>query len=330
MESSKLIDTLEIRDFSKKMSATYGFIRQNFASFWKSLLLIAGPPIVVGGIFTGDIFNRFISANISQRTSGFVGDDYDYFNSGMFWLQMLSVVVFLWLGGVITVATTYGYLRAYHGHKRTDIPLAEVWTNVRKSFWRHFGTMILFSLISGIIIFVAALPVFFIVSVVSSTVWIVGVLMIGFVVFTVYFTSNFFMIFVCREMEKSSFGEAVQRILYLVKTKTWSTFGITSINLYIQYAMSLVLFVPWYIIQLVTLTHSVNASEEYGSSGFLPFVNIVFMALYFLFYILLYAIPMLGIGFQYFNLVEIKESRGLMQNIEAFGKEPQSVADEHY
>jgi hypothetical protein len=335
MENSRLIEPLEIRDFSKKMSATYGFIRQNFASFSKCMLLIAGPPVVVGGIFMGDIFNRFMTASVSRASAGrYNGDQYDYFNSGMFWLQLLGVFIFLSIGGVITVAATYGYLRAYTAHKRIDIPLVEVWTNVRKSFWRQFGTMLFYLLISGLIILVIAVPVFFVVGFIAPAMWIVSVvLMIGFVVLTIYFTSNFFMIFICREMERSSFGESVERIRYLAKGKTWSTFGVTSINLYVQYGMSFILLVPWYIVQIITITHTRDydyASAYSQQDGFLPIFNMVFIVLYFLFYILLYAIPMIGIAFQYFNLVELKESRGLMQQIEAFGTETESVTDEHY
>jgi hypothetical protein len=331
MESSRLIDTLEIRDFSKKMNATYGFIRQNFTSFWKCLILIAGPPIIIGGIFMGDIFNRFMSMDAARYSSGYIDNEYNYFSSAMFWMQVLGIFLFLWIGGVVTIATTYGYLKAYHENKRADIPLAEVWKNVRQSFWRQFWTMVLFSTITGVIILIASLPIFFVIGFVGSTVWIIGViLMIVFVVLAVYFTSNFFMIFICREMEELSFGDTIQRILYLIKGKTWSTCGLTSLNLYIQYGISTLLFIPWYIVQLVALTHTLDRSEMYNASGFLSVFNMFFIIVYFLLYILLYTIPMLAIGFQYFNLVETKESRGLMQNIDTFGTKMESVNDEHY
>ena len=191
--------------------------------------------------------------------------------------------------------------------------------------------MILYSLISGVLLTLSSLPVFFIVCLVGSTVWIIGIfLMIAYAVLSVYFLSNFFMIFVCCEIEKSSFGDAVQRISHLLKGKTWSTCGITSINLYIQYIISTILLIPWYVVQYITLTHTIEAGEAYSPSGFLTIFNLFFVVLYFLFYILLYAIPMLSIGFQYFSLVETKESEGLMRNIEAFGTETEIDADEHY
>lgn len=46
---------------------------------------------------------------------------------------------------------------------------------------------------------------------------------------------------------------------------------------------------------------------------------------------LLYSLPNLGIAFQYFNLVELKEARGLMDKIESMGKEtPLTKSEEHY
>lgn len=329
MESSRLIDTLEIRDFSKKMNATYGFLRQNFRSFWKCMLLIAGPPIIIGGIFSGDIFNRFMSAS-TTRAINRAADQYEYFETSMFWLQLLGIFLFLCIGAVVVVSTTYGYLSAYHDHKRKEIPLSEVWAKVRKGFWRTFWTMFLYALISGVAIIVVTIPVALISSYFTSA-WIIGVvLMIALIVSTTHLAINFFMIFICREMESQSFGNSVQRIIHLLKGKTWSTYGITLTNLYIQYGISMIALVPWIVVQAIVVNHVNDAGEAYRSSGLLSTFNLIFIIAYFLFYMLLSAIPMIGIGFQYFNLVESKESQGLMKNIESFGTETETLADEHY
>jgi hypothetical protein len=47
---------------------------------------------------------------------------------------------------------------------------------------------------------------------------------------------------------------------------------------------------------------------------------------------LLYALPNIGIAFQYFNLVELKEARGLMNQIENLGQAPTDThrPEEHF
>ena len=49
------------RDFSKKINDTFEFLKQNFKPLTKSVLFIAGPPVLMGsllmGSFIGDFFN---------------------------------------------------------------------------------------------------------------------------------------------------------------------------------------------------------------------------------------------------------------------------------
>jgi hypothetical protein len=46
---------------------------------------------------------------------------------------------------------------------------------------------------------------------------------------------------------------------------------------------------------------------------------------------LLYTLPNLGIAFQYFNLVELKEAKGLMDKIDSMGSVASSEkGEEHY
>ncbi|HEY5824667.1 MAG TPA: hypothetical protein VIT44_09890, partial [Cyclobacteriaceae bacterium] len=59
-------------------------------------------------------------------------------------------------------------------------------------------------------------------------------------------------------------------------------------------------------------------SEVTSSSGQIWIT--IFFAFYYLLQMLLNTLPNIGIAFQYFNLVELKEAKGLMNEIENFGK----------
>jgi hypothetical protein len=60
--------------------------------------------------------------------------------------------------------------------------------------------------------------------------------------------------------------------------------------------------------------------------------TMVLFTLYYMAQMLLYALPNIGIAFQYFNLVELKEARGLMNQIKNLGQDnaTESRPEEHY
>jgi hypothetical protein len=326
MEKFEVIEFYEQRDFSKKMNATYGFLKQNFKPFWRSMLFIAGPPIVISGIFVGDIFNRI--TGLSAASQGGNGAE-QYFTSLTFWLQFAGVLIFLWVGGVITISTTYAYLYLYSVKRTNKITVSEVWAHVRSTFWMYFWTITLCSIFLFIMMMIAGVILMLFVGVVNNiSPFISVVVVISFYLFSAFFLINVGLIFPAREFERLSFSDAIQRILILLKGKTWSTFGIGAMNFYVQYASSLIIFVPWYTIFFIMILHSQSTGETMEYSTFMKFLNSFFLTLYFLVSYLLTALPLLGLAFQYFNLVEMKESRGLMSRIESFGKSS-SESDAH-
>lgn len=87
--------------------------------------------------------------------------------------------------------------------------------------------------------------------------------------------------------------------------------------------------IPAGIIGMVGAAHSVQ--EKTTDQGIVPAISYVLYALGYIVQMLLYALPILGIAFQYFNLVELKEARGLMDKIELMGNEAsQTKSEEHY
>lgn len=331
-----MIEYQQTRDFSKKMGATFDFIKQNFKPFSKCLLFIAGPPVIISSIFISDVFDRFMGYTMAATqnrlgTDG-MGGMQQYLLSSSFWLQVVGILVFAWIGGVITIATVYGYMRLYNEKKSSQIEVSEVWERVRKTFWMHFATLTLYFFMTIVIYLILAIPLFIIIglaSVVSPFIAIIGVL--GFYLMAGVVGMNMSMIFIIRENEPIGFFDGLQRLIFLVKGKMWSTFGIGIINVLIQSTVSTLFFIPWYISFIISMLHSVNGGAFEEPSSIMQTVNSLFLILYFVCNTLLYALPLIGLAFQYYNLVELKEARGLMSNIETFGETPvQAPTDEHY
>ncbi|HEY9008193.1 MAG TPA: hypothetical protein VIM75_18760 [Ohtaekwangia sp.] len=334
METTNVIEFQRARNFSQKMSVTFDFLRQNFKSFAKSMLFIAGPPVILSSIFIGDIFNRFMGFNVaSQNRFGSNPEELqNYFSSSTFWLQILGIVLFAWIGGVITIATTYGYMRVYSEKRTSSIEVSEVWAQVRRTFWMHFGTLTLYVIVMIVLFVILAIPLGLIMgaaSFISPFLTIFGVL--AFYLFAFVLSINMSLVFIIRESEHIGFFDGLSRLFYLVKNKMWSTAGIGFINTLIQSTVSFIFFLPWYISFIVSMLHQAKGEVYEEPGGVMAAVNSLFLILYFVCNTLLYSLPLVALAFQYYNLVELKESKGLMSSIETFGQstaQPQN--DEHY
>ena len=54
-----IIEFQQARDFSKKINVTFEFIKQNFKPLFKSILFIAGPPMLVGSVLAGGLYSDY-------------------------------------------------------------------------------------------------------------------------------------------------------------------------------------------------------------------------------------------------------------------------------
>lgn len=323
MENFKVIELQETRDFSKKMNATFGFVIQNIKSLGKSMVVIAGPCILVVSLLIGSFMGEF-----SQFTNPAIGQDpeqiKDYFLSISFWAQMLAMVIFGLLATVMSIATVNSYIKIY-GEKRTnEISVQEVWDRVKVQVGMYLGTTILLAVFGVLIYVVLVIP---------------GVLLIqggglGIGLFVLYFMVVFFGLmysfvaisftFLIRDYENKGFFEAIKRSFYLISGKWWSTFGLVFIlQLTVGFAASMIM-IPFYVINMTAMMHQIETGEPQAMSESAMTIAWISYTLYYMAQLLLSALPNVGIAFQYFNLVERKESKGLMQSIDSLGKTDQS------
>lgn len=322
MENFKAIELHQVRDFSRKMSATFEFLRQNFVPLGKSLVLIAGPAIFLSTFFTGDFY-------AGMATSGMGNPAYmsEWITSSGFWLQLLGIFTFSVLAGVFVVSVINNYVKLYDEKKSNQIEVSEVWVRVRQTFFRYLGTTIL----CFIVLFVAYLAaiflgVLFVAAGQVMTVIAIVLFMSGFL----YLAFTLALVFPIRSFERINFFSAMGRAFYLVNGKWWSTFGVIFITWLIAYVMALIFLVPTYIIAGIREMHATDLSSFDAPVG--GSMRVTYQILYSLSFVVNFlgqTLPLLAAIFQYFNLVERKEARGLMSRIETFGDEPTPAAEQH-
>jgi hypothetical protein len=108
--------------------------------------------------------------------------------------------------------------------------------------------------------------------------------------------------------------EAIARSFKLISGKWWSTFGLMFVVSFIVGIMQLVFSIPTYIVTMVLAAHGKTPLGTFEYSLANAFVGVGMG--------LLYSIVFLAIGFQYFNLVERRESKGLKQLIDTAANQP--------
>ncbi len=328
MEEFKAIEFQNARDFSRKLNATFEFIRQNFKSLGKSMLLIAGPPVFVGSIMAGSFMGEFF--NLGKALGGNPDALSGYFLSVSFWTQLLFMFVFLTVGFVVAIATINSYLIIYDQKKTNQIKTGEVWEAVRNTFWPYLSTTILFFILFIIAYVVLLIPIFILGNISGVLIFFGALFVIGAIIFLLISSSLTYFI---QLYEKKNFIDAVGRSIRLVNTgKWWSTFGLIMILYLIMMTVSYIFIIPYYAVLFTETLHTVSTNTDPAPSSSWNAWTIVFFTLYYMAQMIMYALPNVGIAFQYFNLVELKEAKGLMNQIENLGQSTitSNRPEEHY
>lgn len=328
MENFTAINYHETRDFSRKMSVTFEFLRQNFRSLMQSILLIAGPPVLIASLFMGSFFQDLLSASFAAGASG--ANPFEGFaNSPTFWAQIGLTIVFFMISSVATVATVNNFILLYEEQKSSKIKVTDVWQRVRSTFWMYLGTTVLLYVL---VMAAYAITAFILAGVALASPVLVFFGAIGMVCALTYLLISASLVFIIRAYERIGFFEAIFRSFYLVRGKWWSTLGILFILYLIAGVTSYIFMIPGYVMTVVSSLHQVGTGATGGPSGSEGTIIMALFTLYYMAQLLLYSLPNIGIAFQYFNLVERKEAKGLLSQIDSIGQPTaaSSNADEHY
>jgi hypothetical protein len=318
MEEFKVIEFQQARDFSKKLNTTFEFIRQNFKSLGKSILYIAGPPVFVCSVIAGSFISEFLSLTQSAQNAGDPEGVANYFISISFWTQLVLLFVFFVIGFVVSIATINSYLILYTEKKTNMIEVQDVWNRVRNTFWTYLGTSLLFYISFIVVVIVLMIPTF-ILGAISNFLIFFGVLILF--IGIIYLAISSSLIYFVQSFERKNFFESLVRSYKLVNNgKWWSTFGLILILDLIMGTASSIFVAPYYFISIVKSLHTISTGTIQELSSAESIIASISITLYVIARMLFYVLPNIGIAFQYFNLVELKEARGLMSQIETIGQ----------
>ena len=212
------------RDFSSILTDTYGFIRNEFKPFIRTIFNIAGPAIVVFMLslaaynyVAGDLLNftRFNEPSL---------------NSPNVFVTILVVIVYFIsaiAAYILTASTVLFYIKSYIDYKGI-VDAAEIKSNVLKSFWSFFGL----SFLKGVTLIIAIMLCF--VPVLYAMVPMA-------LVFSIYVFEP-----------KRSTSDAFSQSFTLANADFWTAFGVIIILGIIYYILLMVVSIPSVIYALVS------------------------------------------------------------------------------
>ena len=295
-----MIQLFQQRDFGNKINATFQYISQNFRSLSLALLYIVGPVALVAGIASGVMQSNMLKL-MGESTETPANNPLaalqvlSQFTSPTFWLATL----FSLLANVAVVLTTYAHMKVYERTKTSAISIADVWAEVQPTIGRAIVISLLVSVITGVAMLFFIIPGIYVAVVLSLALAV-----------TVF--------------EGTDFGGTWDRCFKLIRDKWWSTFGLIVVMAIIVMIVGLVFAIPTAIIAF------------FIGAKMLPDVSTVWLVLGNVIALvgrtLLNAVIYTAIGFQYTNLVERQEGRGLISAIDSIGAstQPRTQNDGEY
>ena len=212
------------------------------------------------------------------------------------------IILISWLAGSMVIAVSFTYLRLYNEGVAKETAVGDI----LKLALKKYGGVLVIGVLVGIIVLVSFM--FFILP---------GIFMLF--VMPLCFATYMF--------EDISAPSAIGRTFTLLKEKWWSTFGIGLVGYILAYIVQMVFSIPTMVIyfaNIFTLVEEMNSNPDdptamfdFFSSGYMTIAFAISMIGSYL----SYCIPLIAYGYQYSNLVERSEGRGLMNEIEDFDKE---------
>lgn len=280
------IELAKTRDFGEIISATFTFIAQNFKPLFKAVFTFCGLLIIATAAFYAMQQVKMIEYQKRVfENPGFQSFDTTLDRLGIEYFLMLF---FMMLSYALMTTVVLCYMALYKQKGNLPPTNEEIWGHIKYYILRVLvGTFLLTILL-----------------IVATALCIIP---------GIYVYPIFGLIFPVMIMENATFGYAYQRSFSLIKDKWWATFGplfVMGIIISVGYAL---FGAPTTIITVINaLTHGTKTAAT--SIPLTVIAAVIQQVGQFL-----YVLPLITLGFCYYNLNEIKEGTGLIDRINQFG-----------
>jgi hypothetical protein len=294
------IEFKKIREFGDIIGDTFVFIKQNFKPLMKAFIYLSGIFILAGMI--SSIITQLQLVSITKNGLGIASQ---YGGTGVIrrfaalGLNYAVVIIFMILTYTSMYVSVLSYIALYIEKGNQAPTVTEVWGYYKYYFFRMLGSGLLMSIFLGLCFVCCILP--------------------GIYVFPA--ATLFYVIMI---MENGDFSHSFSRSFKLLADEWWVTAAAILIIYIILYACTMVVQLPALIVTMAS-AFTRNPGEINKSYLFITSVSQYLSQVFMI-------IPIVCSTLIYFNLVERKESSGLLGRINDLGQDTDNhhSEQEHY
>lgn len=281
---SQRIEYYRIRDFGQKFNATIEYLRRHFLPLFVLILVVTIPFTVVGGFIQYYFFTELqgiaFGGTDPFEILNLIGEALPIF--------LLSSVISVVLNASL-VGSVYTYMRMTEKSEEEIQPLDVVGQLVPK--------------IAGLVVL----------SIATTFIVILGFFF--FFIPGIYLAVVLSLAIPVYLFENISVGEALGKPFTLIRGKWWSTFGLLFVTFFLVIVLSVAIAFP---VGLVIGINEMIGSEDLLSDQSAQFWQVLSSSVVNSLSYVLFSIPSIALAFQYFNLTERTEGRGLKSEIQGF------------
>lgn len=320
------------RDFGSKVSATFDFLGSQFKPFLKCLAYFALPGALLMGIGLGLFMgpaSGFYAALFRGAQRGGVntmgGLDPLAMYRGWGGVGLLLTVLGGFTAFILLSSTIYSYLRV-----RLNQPVGEtvqprqVWDWMRPRLGRMVLACLLLFGLSAVVMLVFG-TVFAGIAALGGVGWAILFVFLLYAAI-IWISVSLSLYFPVLWLEDLGPMAALTRSFYLIRGKWWSTFGLLMVMVIIQSMMSYVFAIPMYGLLLMDALQLTKPSPAHDTSLLMQAATLLYSGSA----VLLLALPLLAMGFQYFNLAERRDSIGARQQLARLGQTAAPETTSHF
>jgi len=319
------------RDFGGKIGATFDFLSSQFKPFVKTLAYFALPGALLIGIGLGLFMGKasgFYAALFqgAQRGGAAAMGNVDPLAMYRGWggVGLLLTMV----GGLVTFiflsSTVYAYVRVRLNLAADQtVQPSQVWSWMRP----RLGRMVLACLLLGGLSMVVMLVFGVVFAGIAALGGAGGAILLVILVYIaiIWISVCLSLYFPVLWLEDVGPMVALTRTFYLIHGKWWSTFGLGMVMVLIQSTMSYLFAIPMYGLLMMDVLQLTKTGTPNDTSLLMQAATLLYSGSA----VLLLALPLLAMSFQYFNLAERRDSIGARQQLAMLGQTATPEAASH-
>lgn len=310
-----------VRDFSELFNTATKFISQNFKHFFKIVILVVGPFLLISSII-GAFYQSHALKFVPQRG----GLDAWKVISNQFGWEYFIFLIFSILSGLVMVATVYSYMMMYSEKGPQNFDVTEVKTMVWKNITKVLkGFLALMLITCGFVAAIMVIAGFMYALLQVFAVILLVLLVLGLLLVAPPFIwqfSSFYLVLL--HDEDAGVRDALKKVRALVKGEFFSTWLLIVASFVVLMILSFVFSIPQFVYQMVMHLSALKGD----SSDSIPFLIVTSISTFFS--TMIYAVFYVICGLHYYSLNEKKHGISLINRIDEIGNTPANDVEQQY